>query len=165
MAGEELGDVAGALHVVAERVALADQPVRRQEVRAVMAPQEDDPLAQAQGLVEVLATGDEEHGRRAMVGDAVEEQVAGPPADLIPRQVPAHRRDIPLAAELITPTRHRRVVRGAEPGEQGIFRTADARDQSRRDRQRQGAEDRQDRTQQALAHTEPTPHHVGFPSS
>src|SRR4051794_351578 len=101
MAGQEIWDVTRTVHVVSERIALADQPVRRQEVRPVVAPQEDDSFAQTQGLVEVLAPGDEEHGRRAVVGDAIEEQVARPPADLIPRQLTAHLRDIPLTAELM----------------------------------------------------------------
>ena len=100
---EEPRDVPGPFHEEPERVVLAHQPVRGHHVRAeVVAEQDHARLAGERGVEPVAPVDGEQRGDR-VVGEAVEEPVAGPPADLVARQRGADRRDVPRAAEVVAP--------------------------------------------------------------
>ena len=64
-----------------------------------MARQEDDSSPPRERLVEMGPARDQEHGLSAMVGDPIEEKVAGPPEDLVAGEVETDRLDIPVAPE------------------------------------------------------------------
>ena len=75
------------------------KPVRRQHVGPEVAGQHHATAALGNRLVEMLPARHAEHPVDPPLGDPVEDQVPCPPEDLVPGQLPADRRHVPVAVE------------------------------------------------------------------
>lgn len=119
----------GSFHEEAEGIFLALEPVGGHHMGAEVVAEEDDAAILGEGGVQVFAAGDGEEAGDLGVGEAVEEAVAGAPADLVAGELAADLGEVPVLAEVVAAEADGVVDAVSQAFEQGVFGATDAGDE------------------------------------
>ena len=146
-------------HEEAQRVILALEPVGGHHVGAEVVAEEDDAAIERECRVEVVSTGDGEEAGDFGVGEAVQEAVAGAPADLVAGEFAADLGEVPVLAEMVAALADGFVDAASQTFEQGVFRATNAGDQVRGEPRGQTSKDGQDAAKEIFADVQTTTLH------